>query len=76
MEEKNSDLEGVIEEIEEMHTSVKENVKSKKISATKHPGRLGCYEKANPKCNWNRGRVIPAQRPRKHVQRNHRRKIS
>jgi hypothetical protein len=51
MEEKNSDLEGVIEEIEEMHTSVKENVKSKKISATKHPGRLGCYEKANPKCN-------------------------
>ena len=38
-------ISGVKDTIEEIDTSVKENVKSKKKSDTKHPGNLGCYEK-------------------------------
>lgn len=36
---------GVEDKIEEIDTLAKENVKSKKIPHTKHPGNLGCHEK-------------------------------
>jgi hypothetical protein len=44
MEERISGFEGMIEEME---TSAKENVKSKKISGTKHSENLGHCEKTN-----------------------------
>jgi hypothetical protein len=38
-------ISGVEDTIEETETSVKENIKSKKIPYTKHPGNLKYYEK-------------------------------
>ena len=54
---------------EEMDTSVKEDVKSKKLLTQ---NIQGYYEKTKPENtrNWRRER-IPAQRPRKHFQHNH-----
>ena len=42
------------DKIEEIGVSVKENVKSKKSSGTKHPGNMGHYEKTIPVDNRRR----------------------
>lgn len=49
-------ISGVEDTREETDASVNENVKSKKISDTKHPENLGCYEKTFPANNRNRKR--------------------
>jgi len=51
--------------IEEIDTSVKENVKSKKVPETKYPRNLWHYEKAKPTNNTRRKRPSAA-RPRKY----------
>ena len=70
----------VIDKVGEMNTLdtlVKDNVKSKKISDTKHPPNLGHFEKKKLKNNRNRriGR-IPVQMPRNYLQQDRRRKFS
>ena len=42
-------ISGVDNMIEETDISIKENLKSKKIPNTKHPGNLGHYESITPK---------------------------
>ena len=61
--------------IEEMDTSVKENVKNKKVT-NKNIQEIGNTEKTKSKNNRNRGRRRhPGQKHRKYFQQNHRRKF-
>ena len=74
MEERISGTEGTTEEID---TSVKESVKSKKTPDRKQPRNLWNYEKTKHKNSRNRGRSkIPAQKSRKFFQQTSRRKFS
>lgn len=55
--------------IKEMDTLVKENVRAKKFSGSKHPRNQGHYEKTKSKNNKNRGRRRdPRQWHRKYFQ--------
>ena len=67
-------ISGVKDTAEEMHSSVKENIRVNKGITQKHPGNLRHNEKTKPKSNRG-GRRITAQRIRKYIQQNHRRKF-
>lgn len=55
---------GMEDTTEEVNTSVKKYVESKKNLTQKHAENLGCYEEIKPENNPNReGRRNPAQRP-------------
>ena len=60
MEERTS---GTEDTIEERDTSIKENVKSKRVTE-KHSGNLEHIEEIRHKNNKNIRRIIPVQRPR------------
>ena len=70
-------ISGIEDMIVEINSLVKENVKSKKIPNTKHPGDVGHHENTKPKNNRDRRmRRIPAQGHRRYIQENYRRKLS
>lgn len=60
-----SSIWGIKDTIEEIDTSVKDDIKSTKSPDPKYPRNLGHYENNKPKNNRNRGRKSkPTQRPK------------
>jgi hypothetical protein len=70
------EIEERISDADDIDTTVKENSKHKKCLSPKHHRNPGYNEKTKPKNNKNkREQRFPAQRTRKHLHQNYRKKL-